>query len=81
MTSIVGEMGNVCFPRIRVGIGPLPSGVEATDFVLSSFLDGELPLLEQGLAKARNALGLILDDKIDLAMNLHNQRLQSGPES
>jgi PTH1 family peptidyl-tRNA hydrolase len=81
MSSIVYEMGTVCFPRIRVGIGPLPSGLDATDFVLSSFQEEERPLLEQGLSKAQNALGLILGDKIESAMNLHNQRTHPGPES
>jgi PTH1 family peptidyl-tRNA hydrolase len=80
MSSIVHELGSVFFPRIRVGIGPLPSGLDATDFVLSSFLDEEKLLLKQGLSKAHNALGLILDEKIESAMNLYNQRTQSGPE-
>jgi PTH1 family peptidyl-tRNA hydrolase len=80
MSSIIDELGDACFPRIRVGIGPLPSGVDATNFVLSSFREEEKPLLGQGLSKARNALDLILDDKIEFAMNLHNQRTQYGPE-
>jgi PTH1 family peptidyl-tRNA hydrolase len=81
MHSIVNELGQACFPRIRVGIGPLPSGIDATDFVLSSFLDEEKSLLEEGLAKAQNALDLILDNNIEAAMNLYNQRRQPGPES
>jgi PTH1 family peptidyl-tRNA hydrolase len=81
MVSIIGELGEECFPRIRVGIGPLPAGIDATDFVLSSFLEEEKPLLKQALDKARNALALILDGNIESAMNLHNQRTQPGPES
>jgi PTH1 family peptidyl-tRNA hydrolase len=80
MSSIVHELNSVFFPRIRVGIGPLPLDEDATDFVLSSFLDEEKLLLKQGLSKAQNALGLILDEKIESAMNLYNQRTQSGPE-
>ncbi len=80
MNSIVHELNSGRFPRIRVGTGPLPPGVDATDFVLSSFLDDEKPLLEQGLSKAQSALILILDEKIESAMNLYNQRTQSGPE-
>jgi len=77
MSSIVHELGSVNFPRIRVGIGPLPPDMDATDFVLSTFLDEEKPLLKQGLSKAQNALSLILDEKIESAMNLYNQRTQS----
>jgi PTH1 family peptidyl-tRNA hydrolase len=81
MSSIVHELARVNFPRIRVGIGPLPPDVDATDFVLSTFLDEEQPLLEQGLSKAQNALSFILDRKIESAMNLYNQRSLSGLES
>jgi PTH1 family peptidyl-tRNA hydrolase len=81
MSSIIHELGSMNFPRIRVGIGPLPPGFDVTDFVLSSFLAEEKPLLKQGLSKAQNALGLILDGKIESAMNRYNYRTQSGPES
>lgn len=77
MISIIQELGRTVFPRIRVGIGPLPPGVDATDFVLSSFLDEEKPRLEQGLSKAQKALDLILDEQIESAMNLYNQRAPS----
>jgi PTH1 family peptidyl-tRNA hydrolase len=80
MISVIHELGSVHFPRIRVGIGPLPEDVDATDFVLSTFADEEKPLLKQGLSKARDALDLILDRKIESAMNLYNQRAQSGLE-
>ena len=81
MRSIIGELGKVCFPRIRVGIGPLPSDVDATDFVLSAFSEEEKPLLKQGLDKARDALDLILAGKMESAMNLYNQRTQPGSEN
>jgi PTH1 family peptidyl-tRNA hydrolase len=81
MSSIIHELGQMCFPRIRVGIGPLPSGIDATDFVLSSFLDEEMPLLNQGLGKAQEALDLILERNIESAMNLYNQRTSPNPEN
>ncbi len=80
MSSIVSELGRLSFPRIRVGIGPLPPSIDASDFVLSSFADEDKPLLKRGLAKAQDALGLILEDKIESAMNIHNQRTQPEPD-
>jgi len=80
MSSIVRELGIGLFPRIRVGIGPLPPDVDATDFVLSAFLDEEKPLLEQGLNSAMKALDLILQEQIETAMNLYNQRTRSDEE-
>lgn len=81
MISIVEELGSMLFPRIRVGIGPLPPDTDATDFVLSSFLDEEKPLLEQGLRSAEKALDLILEERIEVAMNLFNQRTRSAEEA
>lgn len=80
MISVVHELKSTRFPRIRIGIGPLPPGMEATEFVLSPFLEEERPLLEKGFDKAQHALDLILDEKIDSAMNMYNQRTPSGVE-
>jgi PTH1 family peptidyl-tRNA hydrolase len=80
MSSIVQALDSVLFPRIRIGIGPLPPDMDATDFVLSSFFDEEKPFLEQGLSRARKALDLILEGRIEVAMNLYNQRTQSDQE-
>ena len=72
MRSITGVLGSTCFPRIRVGIGPLPENRDAADFVLSPFLDEEWPLLERSLDQAQSALHLILADGIEKAMNRYN---------
>lgn len=37
MRSIVREIGTTEFPRMRIGIGPLPPGKDAVEYVLSSF--------------------------------------------
>lgn len=72
MQSIVRETGSTQFPRIRIGIGPLPPGRDASDFVLSPFTRPEKTLLAKGLDKAREALLLVLDDHIDRAMTSFN---------
>ncbi|MGD2246129.1 MAG: aminoacyl-tRNA hydrolase [Candidatus Aminicenantes bacterium] len=74
MASIVHEIETTEFPRMRLGIGPLPDGEDATDYVLSSFEKREGPLLEHGLAKAREALEMILVGDVEEAMNTYNQR-------
>lgn len=72
MQSIVQETGSTRFPRIRIGIGPLPPGREAADFVLSRFTRSEKALLAEALDKAREALLLILGGRIDQAMTAFN---------
>lgn len=72
LSSVVEAIGTTAFPRIRVGIGPLESGLEATEYVLSAFEQEEKPCFEQGLAKAQEALEMVLDGEIERAMNLFN---------
>jgi PTH1 family peptidyl-tRNA hydrolase len=72
MQSIVRETGSTRFPRIRIGIGPLPPGRDAADFVLSPFSRSEKALLAEALDKAREAILLVLDGRIDRAMTAFN---------
>lgn len=74
MGSIVREIGTTEFPRMRIGIGPLPPGKDAVEYVLSSFEKTEDPLLEEGMKKAQEAFGMILDGRVEEAMNTYNQK-------
>ena len=72
LQSVVGETGTSRFPRIRIGTGPLPEGEDAADFVTSPFEPEERPKFEESLARAREALELILAGDIAQAMNRYN---------
>ncbi len=73
MISIVQEIESTQFPRIRIGIGPLPSEAEATNFVLSEFSKDEKKALKHSLDMAEKAVDLILDSNIEDAMNRFNR--------
>jgi len=60
LESIIAALGTEEFPRLRLGIGPLPEGASAVDFVLSRFETGELEAVERMLAKAEEAVILAL---------------------
>lgn len=77
MASIVREIKSTKFPRIRIGIGPLPPGFDATDYVLADFREEEKPALEDCLAKAEKALMLIMTKGVDAAMNRFNRRVRN----
>lgn len=77
MSSIVEEIRTEEFPRIRVGLGPLPGGENAVNYVLSSFDKAEESRLEEGLRKAREALEMILSGEVERAMNTYNHRGQT----
>lgn len=74
MRSIVQEIETTEFLRIRIGIGPLPPGEDAVEYVLSCFDETESALLEKGLKRASEALEMILDGSMEAAMNTYNQR-------
>lgn len=78
MASIVREIKSTKFPRIRIGIGPLPPGFDATDYVLADFREEEKPALEGCLAKAEKALMLIMTKGVDAAMNRFNRRARTA---
>jgi len=74
MRSIVQEIETTQFPRMRIGIGPLPAGEDAVEYVLSCFDETEGVLLEESLKSASEALEMILDSRMEAAMNMYNQR-------
>jgi PTH1 family peptidyl-tRNA hydrolase len=54
LRSIIGELGNEQFPRLRVGIGE--PGIDAIDHVLSQFAKGERVRLPELLDAAADAV-------------------------
>ncbi len=74
MISIVEAVGSREFPRLRIGIGPLPAGEDAADYVLAPFDRDERPLLERSLDEAEEALEMILAGGLDRAMARFNRR-------
>ena len=78
MASIVQEIDSTEFPRIRIGIGPLPPGIDATDFVLDDFPKEENPILEDCLIVAEEAVDLIMMSGVEEAMNRFNRKVNDA---
>ncbi len=71
--SIIYQLGSDNFPRIKVGVGKKPAEWgDLADWVLSRFSNDELKTLSEVADKVRKVLPLILDGKIDEAMNRIN---------
>ena len=75
MISISGEIRTDAFPRIRIGIGPLPPGRDAADYVLEPFRRDERADLEMGLEQAVEAVEMVLDVGIERAMTRFNKKV------
>ena len=73
MRSIIYLSGSDAFPRVKIGIGAKPNpNWDLADWVLSKFTDSERRKLEKMFENAAAAVELIIDGKIDRAMNLYN---------
>ena len=72
VASIIEALGTETFPRLRIGVGPRPSGSDLVDFVLSPFREEERLLMEPALDRVADALEMIVRDGMDAAMNRFN---------
>ena len=73
MASVISALGTGDFARIRLGIGPKPSGKDAADFVLSKFNPSEFSVVEKMLTRAVSLLEIILTQGMELALSKHNE--------
>lgn len=73
LKNILYLTGKDTFPRIRLGVGKKPHpDYDLADWVLSRFGSGELKSLEEACGVCPDAVRLILEGKIDQAMNRYN---------
>lgn len=70
MKSIITLLGTDEFPRVRIGVGAKPRpDYDLADWVLSKFTEDDTNALEPALQNAAKAAELIVQGKIDEAMN------------
>lgn len=72
LKSLIAELGTQNFPRLRLGVGPVPEGWDAADFVLGRFAAGERKTLEELVARAADCAECWLDQGTQTAMNRFN---------
>lgn len=72
MADIIYHLGTEEIARLRLGIGPLPPGVDAVSFVLNPFADNELEIKKKMLEKAGEVILYLLKFDIAKAMSIYN---------
>lgn len=73
MRSIICLSGSDAFPRIKIGIGAKPNpDWDLANWVLSKFTTDERKALNALFENAKEAVELMIDGKIDRAMNRFN---------
>lgn len=72
MKSIIGQLGTENFTRIRMGVGAKPKGYDLADYVLGHFSRDEREIMDGSIIKATEAIRVIIEDGVDMAMNRFN---------
>ncbi|MBN1815470.1 MAG: aminoacyl-tRNA hydrolase [Anaerolineae bacterium] len=75
LRSIIEQLGDQGFARLRIGIGRPPGQMDPAAYVLQDFVADEGPVVEETLGRAVAAIETWLTEGIEMAMSRHN----SGP--
>lgn len=72
LEHIIYQLAQDDFPRLRVGVGSDDMPENLTGYVLGPFRDEEVPVLEEAIITAADAVEVFLRDGIEEAMNRFN---------
>jgi PTH1 family peptidyl-tRNA hydrolase len=75
MRSIIQELGENGFPRMRIGIGRPPGRMDPADFVLQKFSKEEIELVNIVLEKAVESIHVFIREGIEHAMTRYNTQI------
>lgn len=73
MKNIIYLSGKDTFPRVKLGVGAKPHPqYDLAAWVLSHFTKAEMEQMQKAFDRCPEIVSMILEGKIDLAMNRHN---------
>lgn len=73
LKDIIAKCGGEDFPRIKIGVGGPPNeGYDMADWVLSKLNRKDETLLKEAASRTASAIGVILTQGIDAAMEKYN---------
>jgi PTH1 family peptidyl-tRNA hydrolase len=72
LRSVARHLGTTDYARLRIGVGPLPAGRDATSFVLSRFRASERGTAEEAIGRAADAVERALASGLEAAMDEYN---------
>ena len=74
LKSVIQDLGTEAFPRIRIGVGAKPAGLEMTDHVLGKFLPEERKMVDRVVIDAVEVVQFAVEEGMVAAMNRFNVR-------
>ncbi len=78
LKSIIEQLGQNRFARIRIGLGSPPPRFSQERFVLGVFLQEEMPIIEQSVIQAGTAVLKWLTSGVDKIMQEFNSTAEGG---
>ena len=78
--NIISHLGTEIFKRIKIGVGEKPSRMDLADYVLGHFTKEEIALEKEACEKAADAILLMMDERLEEAMNLYNRKVPADPQ-
>jgi len=73
LASVLQALGTTEMPRMRLGVGGPPPGVDAADYVLARFGPEEAEARENLIARAAEAVVTAIGEGLDVSMNRFNR--------
>ena len=74
LKNIISHLGTQEFPRIRIGVGEKPRGMDLADYVLGRFPKEQQAVMEEAYRDAAEAACMMIEDGADAAMNQYNRK-------
>ncbi len=73
LKSIEGALGHRAYPRLRLGIGPVPEGMDPADYVLKRYGAAQARELPDLVGRGAEAALCWAETGIEAAMNAYNR--------
>jgi PTH1 family peptidyl-tRNA hydrolase len=75
LADVIRSLGTDQFPRLRIGIGPVPDRWDPAEFVLGKFTASEREIIDVEVARAVDAVRLWAAEGSAVAMNKYNGKV------
>jgi PTH1 family peptidyl-tRNA hydrolase len=76
LASVIYQLETEDFPRLRLGVGPVPPGLDPADYVLSSFGKADVETVDELKTAARRAILALPELGMEKTMSTFNRRYE-----
>jgi peptidyl-tRNA hydrolase, PTH1 family len=78
LKSLIGSLGTMAFPRLRIGVGRGDKRRDLADHVLARFEPEERSVIDDAIGRAADAAELFSAEGVQAAMNRFNRKTEDG---